>query len=174
MSEQPRRRRRQQIIVEDTSVCSTNNDLEAVSESQIQKKNENLINCPDCGAEISRRAVSCPRCGCPIQQAKYDNIIRFKMPPATNLIYGQAKIFDMDTGEIITRTAYGAIVTIPSEKPRRLGIGGGLFNIKPSKEFCFIANPGIKYALTWGFSMLYGQDAPTRVVCNEVDNYDSE
>jgi hypothetical protein len=26
-----------------------------------------LINCPECGAEISDRAPACPRCGCPMQ-----------------------------------------------------------------------------------------------------------
>ncbi len=25
-----------------------------------------LIGCPDCGKEVSRRAISCPNCGCPI------------------------------------------------------------------------------------------------------------
>ena len=26
----------------------------------------NLINCPDCGNQVSKRAKSCPRCGCAI------------------------------------------------------------------------------------------------------------
>ena len=27
-----------------------------------------LINCPECGKEISDRAVACPNCGCPVQK----------------------------------------------------------------------------------------------------------
>ena len=27
-----------------------------------------LINCPECGKEISDKAVSCPNCGCPITE----------------------------------------------------------------------------------------------------------
>ena len=29
------------------------------------QKTTNLIKCPDCGKDVSRRAVSCPACGCP-------------------------------------------------------------------------------------------------------------
>jgi predicted RNA-binding Zn-ribbon protein involved in translation (DUF1610 family) len=29
-------------------------------------KRTNLIACPDCEREVSRRAASCPNCGCPI------------------------------------------------------------------------------------------------------------
>lgn len=30
-----------------------------------------LINCPECGKEISDKAISCPNCGCPINQPTY-------------------------------------------------------------------------------------------------------
>lgn len=28
-----------------------------------------IISCPECGKQISDRAISCPDCGCPINQA---------------------------------------------------------------------------------------------------------
>lgn len=35
-----------------------------------------LINCPECGKEISDQAVSCPNCGTPINnQKKSKNIV---------------------------------------------------------------------------------------------------
>jgi DNA-directed RNA polymerase subunit RPC12/RpoP len=30
--------------------------------------NSNLIQCPDCGKAISKRAYSCPHCGCPVSE----------------------------------------------------------------------------------------------------------
>lgn len=29
-----------------------------------------LINCPECGTEISDKAISCPKCGCPINKVE--------------------------------------------------------------------------------------------------------
>lgn len=36
-----------------------------------------LIRCPECGKEISDRAVSCPNCGCPIADAPINGCIHF-------------------------------------------------------------------------------------------------
>lgn len=32
-----------------------------------------LINCPECGKEISDKAASCPNCGCPIANDQQEN-----------------------------------------------------------------------------------------------------
>ncbi len=32
-----------------------------------------LINCPECGKEISDKATSCPSCGCPIEKKEMRN-----------------------------------------------------------------------------------------------------
>ena len=32
-----------------------------------------LINCPECGKEISDKAASCPNCGCPIEKREKDD-----------------------------------------------------------------------------------------------------
>lgn len=36
-----------------------------------------LISCPDCGKDVSNRAVSCPNCGCPIAGVIDDKFIGF-------------------------------------------------------------------------------------------------
>ena len=47
------------------SVQSTDDDTLVLQNTPI---NSNLTRCPDCGKEISKRAVSCPFCGCPINE----------------------------------------------------------------------------------------------------------
>ncbi len=41
--------------------------------------NSNMMNCPDCGSRISKRATSCPNCGCPIASEKNKGKIRLKL-----------------------------------------------------------------------------------------------
>lgn len=38
-----------------------------------------LINCPECGKEVSDKAKSCPNCGCPIEDSRPDGMVRIKM-----------------------------------------------------------------------------------------------
>ena len=45
----------------------------------------NLVKCPDCGKEISRKAKSCPNCGCPINQKNISKI--FKQGALENVIF---------------------------------------------------------------------------------------
>ena len=43
------------------------NGMERTADDEpTEVEQSNLINCPDCGKEVSHRAVSCPNCGCPI------------------------------------------------------------------------------------------------------------
>ena len=35
-----------------------------------------IINCPECGKEISDKAIACPNCGIPIASKKDDVLIR--------------------------------------------------------------------------------------------------
>jgi hypothetical protein len=55
--------------------CSAKNDVASLTsiskpldkeESSLPVEISNLIACPDCGKEISKKATSCPNCGCPI------------------------------------------------------------------------------------------------------------
>ena len=53
-----------------------------------------LINCPECGKEISEKAKSCPHCGCPIEASepeKVENISDYVV------IHGYEETFAVDT-----------------------------------------------------------------------------
>lgn len=39
-----------------------------------------LIKCPECGKEVSDKAVACPVCAYPIAQTKLNKVVRIKMP----------------------------------------------------------------------------------------------
>lgn len=43
-----------------------------------------LINCPECGKEISDKAASCPNCGCPIKIISSENTHMQKMHEKDN------------------------------------------------------------------------------------------
>lgn len=43
-----------------------------------------LIKCPECGREISDKAVSCPGCGCPISNTDYNEVGDWQEIPASN------------------------------------------------------------------------------------------
>ncbi len=50
-----------------------------------------LIKCPECGKEISDRAVSCPNCGCPINNQKIEYN---KLLGAVNGVNGQLYLYE--------------------------------------------------------------------------------
>jgi GYF domain 2 len=50
--------------------------------------NSKLIDCPDCGKSVSRRAEQCPHCGCPIGEPKPQQVVVH--PPAP-----QVRIFEV-------------------------------------------------------------------------------
>lgn len=40
-------------------------DLGLAAEEAVEEKQSNLVACPDCEEQVSKRAVMCPNCGCP-------------------------------------------------------------------------------------------------------------
>ena len=48
--------------------------------AQVVASNPKLIDCPDCGKSVSRRAEQCPQCGCPIGEPKPQQVVA--QPPA--------------------------------------------------------------------------------------------
>lgn len=56
----------QEDVGADFECVKCNHTFQLVAEPQSQ----NLMKCPDCNREISRRAESCPHCGAPLKTAK--------------------------------------------------------------------------------------------------------
>ncbi len=61
-----------------------------------------LINCPECGKEISDKAISCPNCGCPtniIQKEEETELMQFPNLPS-----------DLNIGQQITNWSFDAAI----------------------------------------------------------------
>ena len=109
-----------------------------------------LINCPECGKQISDKAGSCPNCGCPIANAPSSVIVR-----ALSDDRGVHKMrFRIDGREVGT-IPIGSTITINITKPTRVeayhirGLSTGnstFFNAVPGK--CYEARyckPGFAF-----------------------------
>ncbi len=102
-----------------------------------------LINCPECGKEISDKAASCPNCGCPIQ----------KQPTFTNSygLFGSAAVcpkcksqhIQMEVEELGYKTKgreetrKKSILTRTANSTGRAGMilaTGGLWALTPKKS----------------------------------------
>lgn len=49
--------------------------LSVAAEAAPAATNPKLIDCPDCGKSVSKRAEQCPHCGCPIGEAKPQPVV---------------------------------------------------------------------------------------------------
>lgn len=52
-----------------------------------------LINCPECGKQVSDKAVSCPNCGCPIATTPKSTVVRIKLPNTDQFATGWVAMF---------------------------------------------------------------------------------
>ena len=73
-----------------------------------------LINCPECGKEISERAKSCPNCGCPIEAAQEQTSEKTDSNYVT--IHGYEETFAVDTNVKIYKNGELAGEVAPASK----------------------------------------------------------
>ncbi len=97
-----------------------------------------LVNCKECGKEVSDRAISCPNCGNPI---KIDTTIKVQFPKIPNQIFNTGcEILD-DKGNVLTKCKQGEIAQFESNTPINITIemNGCLDNVS------ILAEPGCRY-----------------------------
>jgi hypothetical protein len=97
-----------------------------------------LINCPECGAEISDKAPQCPKCGTPIASAPKSVSVRF--PVVEGQLFNN-KCFVYSDGKEIASGKQGETVTFECLAPMEIEVAvKGSFG-KPKAT----VNPGDKY-----------------------------
>lgn len=110
-----------------------------------------LIKCPDCGKEISSRAISCPNCGCPINSVSNNTNISSK--PSTAQVRILCKTTTM---KVDGRPAkHGSIVDIPVSGSKNVlfsAVGGAVGILGSSVSAPVIA--GHKYDLDVHITLL--------------------
>lgn len=110
-----------------------------------------LINCPECGKEISDKAPACPKCGAPIVLSKKDVIIRFPICDG-QLLNNKCYIYEKKTKKLIASGRQGETVSFPCNKPINIYVVvKGSFG-KPEA----VANPGDRFDVGYrGFGKIY-------------------
>ena len=114
-----------------------------------------LIKCPECGKEVSDRAVSCPNCAYPIEAESPEGEVRIKM--STDVFF-KIRIINNETGKDLWEGRSQEVAKIYLEKPVQVTFRGGGYNMfgpatidpKKGKKWEFSSSPGIllpKYVL---------------------------
>ena len=131
-----------------------------------------LINCPECGKEVSNKAKSCPNCGCPIEVVNSTGEVKIKLSPliSSTGFNGKQKASILKGSEVIWEGYTGEVAELHFDKPADVTIkyhlsimhyGGechGMINPAKSNKYNVTARQGV-------FS--------TKIVLQSVDMFDA-
>ncbi len=93
-----------------------------------------LIKCPECGTEVSDKAVACPKCAYPIQKAKEQQIVEMAFDAVSGQVFNnKCFVYDMSGNELAS-CRQGDTVSFRCEKPMTVQVKmSGCFG-KPTAE----------------------------------------
>ena len=120
-----------------------------------------LINCPECGKEVSDKAKSCIHCGCPlVDLLMTEGEVRIKMP--NNIVEGWVGLFSsrdasvVDThGKILWRGKHGENARFTIDAPTKVIIElGGWANevvgeVCPKRKYSLVQDMGVHMLATF-------------------------
>jgi DNA-directed RNA polymerase subunit RPC12/RpoP len=129
-----------------------------------------LINCPECGQEVSDRANACPKCAFPLQTERTDGMVRIKFPSyqmlgLSSLITVAVRICN-DSGHELWRGELNQIASFSIDAPQHITIYFSRVaspvsgNIFANKKYQLSVKPGIHWK--------------AQFLINEVDVIDSD
>ena len=115
-----------------------------------------IIQCPECGKEVSNMAKNCPNCGCPIKTEPTNNIVRIRMSMIKGtVIFGAKQKVDITVGsKIIWQGHSGEIAELTIDRPTEIIVkyhtnaaylGGkcsGIVDPKKYKKYSVIPHQG--------------------------------
>lgn len=99
-----------------------------------------LINCPECGKQISDKAGACPNCGCPIANAPTDVKIR-ALSDGNGVLRSRYYI----GGRMVAEVPVGSVATINIDKPTVIEVRQKAMMQEYSRGWKFTAVPGKCY-----------------------------
>lgn len=99
-----------------------------------------IINCPECGKEISDKAIACPNCGMPIASKKDDVLIRFPVCEG-QLFNNRCYVYDKKAKKILASGKQGETLSFICKKPTLIYVVANGFFGKPE----VIAYPGDRF-----------------------------
>ena len=141
-----------------------------------------LINCPECGIEVSSLAVSCPKCGCPIKvdttvkintDIKGSSVIRNWAGVQYKVFAGHdIKIIDRSTNNVLWHGKCGDIASFDIDtKTTKIDI---VMKVLDNLLYDLTIEQGKKYQIAYVPipNGIFGMKANYKLI--EVDNIDSE
>lgn len=110
-----------------------------------------MIKCPECGKEVSDKALQCPNCGVPIAAQAKDVMIRFPIWQG-QLLNNKCYVYAKSDNSVIAEARQGETVTFECEEPIEIYVVvKGSFG-KPE----VIVKPGDRYNVGYrGFGKIY-------------------
>ncbi len=130
-----------------------------------------LINCAECGKEISDKATACPNCGYPLATASSIGVVKIKLPRTEQISGGWVGLFSAKDAFISTNNRilweghHGQTASFIIDKPLNITINLGTWG-NPIEGMIF---PGKKYELIQD----YGFHMKATFTLSEVDIIDS-
>ena len=119
-----------------------------------------LINCPDCGKEVSDRAKACIHCGCPLEELQTSGPVRIKMP--NNIVEGLVGLFSSrraavsdKNGKLLWEGKHGENANFTIEEPTDIVVDlGGWANsvegtVYPKKKYSLVQDMGVHMLATF-------------------------
>ena len=132
-----------------------------------------LISCPECGKEVSDRAVNCPNCAFPLADT-LDNTVKIKIQ-IMNI--AKVRIFDMDSGNLLWEGKDNTVARFNLTKPTTIGFSWGVGGDKPprksvAKDHVFLVDPSSskKYL----YKTVQGMWGGAKLAFSEVDVIDTD
>ena len=118
-----------------------------------------LVNCPECGKEISSLARACPNCGCPVEEMRSGGTVKIKMPNVDigllGLFSSRKATVETGDGKILWEGLHGQTANFDIEKSVniliRLGSWANPFGgrIEPRKKYACVQDMGIHWKATF-------------------------
>ncbi|MBQ4049978.1 MAG: hypothetical protein IJD07_04935 [Clostridia bacterium] len=83
-----------------------------------------IIQCPECGKEVSSMAKNCPNCGFPIKVAATSNIVTIRMAMIKGtVVFGAKQKVDITVGsKIVWQGHSGEIAELTIDKPTEIQV----------------------------------------------------
>lgn len=132
-----------------------------------------LINCPECGKEISSKAKSCPNCGCPIEFTNPTGEVKIKLSPlmAPTGFNGKQKVSIQKGSDVIWEGYTGEIAELHFDKITNITIKYHLSLMHYGGECSGTINPikNNKYNVSARQGVF-----STKIVLQPVDLFDTD
>ena len=107
-----------------------------------------LVKCPECGQDVSSKAVACIHCGYPLQKPK--NVISVRIVRLSRIVDRNFEIYDNESGELLETIKTGQIWTAELDTPRKLRfhLKGSIPGLEPKDLILdYIPNGIVKYEM---------------------------